>query len=125
MDAIDTELLAKNGWAVGFLITSLQLMAFVMAGYLWLTVHAFRKGETSIGVIFTILLVIIGGGWTLGVVLGLIVGWTKARRWQIRGFMAGWTTLILLALINLAISAVMRKMSMEDWREWFGWLPGF
>jgi hypothetical protein len=125
MDAPDAEMLAKNAWAVGFLVTSLQLYALVIAGYLWLIVTTFQKGEKSLGIIFAVLFIFLGGGWVLGVLLGLIIGWTKVARWQIRGFMTGWTILILIASLNLTISILMRKMSRDDWREWFAWLPAF
>jgi len=125
MGAVDPELLAQNGWAVGFLVTSLQLSALVMTGFLWLTFRAYRHGDTSVGVLFTVLLLLVGGGWVLGVLLGLILGWVLVRRWRVGWFMAWWSALILLTVANLTLAVVMRKMSREEWREWFGWLPEF
>jgi ABC-type Mn2+/Zn2+ transport system permease subunit len=122
---VDAELLAQNGWAVGFLIAALQLSVFTLAGFVWLTARAYQRGDTAIGVLFTVLLLLIGGGWVLGVLLGLILGWVRVRRWQAREFMAGWSLLFLLAAGNLALAVLMRKMSREEWREWFGWLPQF
>ncbi len=58
----NAELVTKNGGAVGFLVASLQLSVFVMAGFVWLTVWAYRRGDTAVGILFTILLVIVGGG---------------------------------------------------------------
>lgn len=96
-----------------------------MTGFVWLTAWAYRKGDTALGVPFTALLLLVGGGWVLGVLLGLTPGWVRARRWQARGFMAGWSLLSLLAAGDLALAVLMRKMSREEWRERFGRLPQF
>ncbi|MBA4192628.1 MAG: hypothetical protein C0467_32065, partial [Planctomycetaceae bacterium] len=79
MGSVDAELLTKNGWAAGFLVASLQLCVFIMIGFVWLTVHAYRSGDAAIGVLFTILILIVGGGWMAGVVLGLVFGWIWVR----------------------------------------------
>jgi hypothetical protein len=119
----DAEWAAKNGWAVGFMVATLQLSAFVMAGFVWLTVRAYRRGDTAVGVLFTVLLVIVGGGWVAGVLLGLVFGWVWVRRWQVRQFMLWWSGLVWLLVGNFALSVAMRKMSVEEWQDWFGWLP--
>ena len=110
----DAELLTKNGWAVGFLLASLELCVLVMTGFLWLTIRAYRRGDTAIGALFTVLWILVGGGWVLGVILGLLFGWIWVRRWQAGWFMCGWSLLIFLAAGNLALAIVMKKMSQEE-----------
>ncbi|VTR96697.1 unnamed protein product [Gemmata massiliana] len=123
MKAESIELITKSGWAYGFLIAFLQLSVFVMAGYLWLTVRAFRRGDTAVGILFAALWLLIGGGWLAGVLLGLVFGWVWVRRWNALPFMIVWSILVVLAIGNFALAGVMMKMSLDDWRAYFGWLP--
>ena len=48
-----------------------------------------------------------------------------SARWQMRQFMFWWSGLVLLLACNFTLAVVMRKMSVEAWRDWFGWLPSF
>ncbi len=123
MKAESIELITKNGWAGGLLIASLQLSVLVMAGYVWLTVRAFRRGETAVGILFSALGFLVGGGWCAGVLLGLVFGWVWVRRWNALPFMIVWSTLVALVIGNFALACVMKKMSLDEWRVYFGWLP--
>ncbi|MBX9579826.1 MAG: hypothetical protein K2X87_05910 [Gemmataceae bacterium] len=123
MDAAAVELVTKDRWTVGLMVAGLQLLVLVMAGYVWLAARAYRRGDKAIGVILTVLFLLAGGGWSVGVPLALALGWASARRWQVGWFMAAWTLVILLAAADIALAAVMKGMSLDEWRAAFGWLP--
>jgi hypothetical protein len=121
--AAEAEMLSKNAWAAVFLVATVALSILVLAGLLYLTIRAYQCGDTAIGVLLTVLWVVVGGGWMAGVLVGLVCGWTLSARWQVRTFMKWWTALIVLAGATFALSAVIKKMSLDVWRAWFGWLP--
>ena len=120
--AADPELAAKGAWAAGFLVAELQLTAPVLAGLVWPTVRAYRRKDTATGLRLTVLLALGPGGWSVGVPLGLILGWASARRWQVWRLMAGWSALVLTVRANFALAAAMKRMPVEEWSRCFGWL---
>jgi hypothetical protein len=117
--------LTKQIWTFAFLFAGLQLTIVVLGGYLWLIVLFFRKRETAVGLLCTLLLPIIGGGWLLGTIIGLLFGWKWAKRWSIQGFMSFWSLAILLAIVNISPFAIMSSMSLDKWQHYFGWLYSF
>ncbi len=122
---MDQELLTKQSWGCGLLVAGLQMLAVVLACYLRLVVELFRRREYTVGVLFAVLFLLVGGGWTLGALAGLPVGWRYARRWGLRPWMAVWSLALVGGLANIAAGGVLLKMSVPGWREWFGWLPPF
>ena len=122
---MDPVLLTKQSWANGFLLAFLQLSALVLVCYVVMIVRLFRRKERALGWLCALLNLMIGGGQVVGVLIGLIFGWMKARAWGIRTFMAFWTALFLLALLNLAALFVALQLSKSDWQDYLGWLPSF
>lgn len=122
---MDEALLTKQSWGCGLLVAGLQLLLVVLACYLRLVVELFRLREYVVGVLFAVLFLFVGGGWTLGVLTGLPVGWRYARRWGIRPWMAVWSLALAGGLTNLAVGGWLLAMPASRWREWFGWVPLF
>jgi hypothetical protein len=119
---VDAELLTMEAYSRGFLVAACELAALVMAGVVYLTVLAYRKKHTAVGVLLTIQLLSFVLTFA-SVLIGLVVGWVRARRWQITRFMIWWTALVLLAWGNLILAGVMSKMTLDEWRAAFWWLP--
>ena len=122
---VDEALLTKQSWGCGVVVAGLQMLLVVLTCYLRLVVELFRRREYVVGVLFAVLLLFVGGGWTLGVLAGLPVGWWYARRWGIRPWMAVWSLALAGGLANLAVGGWLLAMPSGRWREWFGWVPPF
>jgi len=116
------ELLTQQAWTISFLLAGLQWSALVVIGYFWLTILFFRKHNTAVGLLCILLLPF---GWFVGVFVGLLFGWTRAKRWSIQTFMTSWSATIVLAIINFVLFGIMQSMSLDEWQDHFGWLPRF
>jgi hypothetical protein len=122
---MDGDLLTKQSWGCGLLVAGLQILGVVLICYIRLVLEMFRRREYLIGVLFSVLFLFIGGGWVLGVLTGLPVGWRNARRWDIRAWMVVWTLALVGGLANIAVGGLLLKMPIAEWREWFAWVPPF
>ena len=120
---MDDDLLTQKVWTNTFLLSSLQLTAIVLVGYLYLIILFFRKNSAAAGLLCTLLLPCVGFGWVLGAFVGLMFGWTMAKKWSIRSFMAFWSATIVLAIVNYALFLIMVRMQLDEWLDHFGWLP--
>ena len=120
---MDEVFLTKTCWGHGLFVASLQCFLVVLACYLRFVVELFLRREFVLGVIFSILFMVVGAGWSVGVLAGVIVGWRQAREWKIRAWMTVWAIALLAAIINMALSVWLIHMTMADWQKWFGWLP--
>jgi hypothetical protein len=107
-----------RGWLDGIAIALLELLAPVVACYLALTIVFFRKGETAVGILCTICIVIFGL-IPFGIILALIFGWRNATRWQIKAFMTVWTGLVILVTLHLAAMVVLREVDSTAVRAFF------
>lgn len=87
-------------------------------------IELFRRREYVVGGLFAALFVLVGG-WTLGVPVGLPVGWRYARQWGIRPWMTVWYLALAAGVANLAAGVWLATLPMARWREWFGWVPPF
>jgi hypothetical protein len=116
---MDAALLAKQSWGTGLVIAGVQLLLMVMACYLRLVVEMVRRREYTLGILFAGLFLLIGGGWAVGVLVGLPVGWRNATRWNLRGWMTFWTLALVLGLVNVGAGLVLLQLPVEQWREWF------
>lgn len=122
---MDETLLTKQSWGCGLLVAGLQMLLVVLACYLRLVLELFRRREYVVGVLFAVLFLFVGGGWTLGVLTGLPVGWRYSQRWGIRPWMVVWSLALVGGLANLTVGGWLLAMPAGRWREWFGWVPPF
>ena len=122
---MDEALLTKQSWVCGLLVAGFQMLAVVLACYLRLVVELFRRREYVVGGLFAVLFALVGGGWTLGVLAGLPVGWRYARLWGLRAWMAVWSLALAGGLANIAAAVWLSTLSLDRWREWFWWVPPF
>jgi hypothetical protein len=120
---MNDDLLTQDAWTFAFLIAAVELTVVVFVGYLRLTILFFRKRDAAVGLLCSLLLLLPGCGWLLGVFVGLLFGWTRARRWGVESFMAFWSAVVLLAVVNYALFLVMGPMPVDRWQHYFGWLP--
>src|SRR5262245_37564099 len=70
-----------------------------------LIVQFFKKGEVSFGIVCTVM------GFCclpLGVPIALVLGWMKARAWQMLTFMTLWTALVVLVGAQIGGAAFWR-----------------
>ena len=116
---MDETLLTKQSWCCGLLVAGFQMLVIVLICYLRLVVEMFRRREYLVGALFAFMFLLVGGGWTLGVLAGLPVGWRYARRWGIRPWMAVWTLAMMCGLCNIAAAAWLHSLSVEQWQAWF------
>src|SRR5262245_34760240 len=113
------EFIWEMAWRRAIGIAFLQMAAIVYVFYLGLIVLFFRKREVSFGILCGICAVV-PFAQPVGVLLGLIFGWLRAGRWQIKGFMALWTAIVMVAVLDLAAIIVLRSLDAETLRWLFG-----
>jgi hypothetical protein len=101
------------------------MLAVVLACYLRLIVELFRRREYVAGSLFAALFVLVGGGWAIGVLAGLPVGWRYAGRWGIRPWMTVWSVALAGGLANIVAGVWVSNLTVGRWQEWFGWVPPF
>lgn len=85
-------------WRRALGLASLELLALVILGYIGLTVYFFAKREIAVGIVCAVCTV---PGLPVGILIALAFGWLRASRWQIKAFMALWTGLVALLLLNV------------------------
>jgi hypothetical protein len=122
---MDQALLTKQSWGCGFMVAGIQLLLVVVACQLRLVIELFRRREYVVGALFALMFLFVGGGWTLGALVGLPVGWREARRWGIRPWMAVWSLALAAGLANIVIGGLLFNMSLVRWQQWFWWVPKF
>ncbi len=106
-------------WLRAFQLTFVELFAVVYIFYLVLIVIFFYKREIGFGIICSFCAVFCPAE-PIGVLLALLFGWFKAAQLQIRTFMAFWTVLVALAILNLAVALVIHNIDMMTWERYFG-----
>ena len=116
---------AQHSWAYGFWFAGFQMLAIVMICYVRFVIELFRRGEKVYGWIFGICLVFIGGGWTIGVLAGLPLGWKYASKWKFNPWMVVWSLALVGSLANLLVGGLLLSLSLHNWRRYFGWVPSF
>ncbi|VTS06811.1 hypothetical protein [Tuwongella immobilis] len=122
---MDAAWLTKQAWSTGFLVAGLELLVIALACFARLVIELFRRREVIVGVLFAGMLLMIGGGWVLGVLAGLPVGWRYTRQWGIRPWMVVWSLALIGGVGNILLGGMLLHMSVPDWKEWFGWVPPF
>ena len=125
MDQVEAAELTKQSWAYGFLLAALQAFLVTLLCYLRFVVELFRRREYLAGAVFATLFILVGGGWTLGVLAALPLGWRYAKRWEIRGWILLWSVSLVVGLMNLGAGVMLAKMSVESWLSRFSWVPVF
>lgn len=115
----------KAAWECGLFVAALQMLAIVVVCYLRLVVEMYRRRAYTVGVLFTILFLLAGGGLSIGVFVGLPVGWKYSRDWGIRPWMAVWSLALVGSISNIVTAIWFRSMNSEEWFDLFGWLPPF
>jgi hypothetical protein len=122
---VNDIMLTKQSWVFGLMVASLEMFAIALICYLRLVIELFRRREYVLGVILAVLFVFVGGGWTVGLVVGLPIGWLHALRGQIRAWLAVWSIALVAGIANLLIAIWMSQMTKAEWTNWFGWVPPF
>lgn len=115
--AADSKALAVSS----LLVAAAEFTVGVMICYLVQLVRFFRRRETAVGILCLLCLLLGGGGLLLGVPVALIFGWLRARRWGTGTFMALFTGLLVVTVLNVTVAAVIRfGITAEQWAGWFG-----
>ena len=70
-----------------------SLVCFIC--YVLLLIQMFQRGMVGLGIAFIALTVCCG----LGMLIGLIYGWTKARVWNLNNLMTVWTVAFAIDLV--------------------------
>jgi hypothetical protein len=115
---IPEEFIQEMAWRRGLGIAFVEIFAVVYVGYIGLIVLFFRKSEVAIGIICTVC-AILCMAQPIGVLLALTFGWMKASQWQIRAFMALWSVLVALAVLNFSATLVLKQLDAATLRALF------
>jgi hypothetical protein len=113
------EFIWEMAWRRALGLALLQLLVPVVGCYLGMLVAFYRKREWSAAALCTFCLVFTPA-LPVGLLLALAVGWLRARRWQVRSFMAVWTCLVVLAALDVAAVLVLRDLDGASLRHLFG-----
>jgi hypothetical protein len=97
---IPEEFIQKMAWRRALGIALVEICAIIYVSYLALTVLFFRKFEVAVSIVFAAC-AIICCAQAVGILVALVFGWMKASQWKIRGFMALWTALVVVAVLDL------------------------
>ena len=116
---IPEEFIQEMAWRRALGIALVEICAVIYVSYLALTVLFFRKSEVAVGIVCAVCAVLCLAQ-PIGVVVALVFGWMKASKWQMRAFMALWSALVALALLNIIALLVLRQLDAATLRALFG-----
>jgi hypothetical protein len=113
------EFIWEMAWRRALGLALFQMLIPIAGCYLGMLVAFYRKREWAPAILCTFCLVFLPA-WPVGVLLALTFGWLRARRWQIGSFMALWTCLVVLAILDVVAALVLRDMDGASLRRLFG-----
>lgn len=113
---MSSQLFFQETWAVGLFLASLHFFAISLVCYLRLIAALFRHREYLVGVLLAAFFLVPGGGWVIGSVVGLCVGWRYSREWNIRGWLIVWSVALGIGAVDLALVVWLKDLSLENWR---------
>jgi len=95
-------------WVNRLAFASLEWVFAVFVCQIVAGVIAIRNRQSAMGIVLVATAILCFPGLLIGVPLGLVYGWTKARRWQIRTFMIFWTAIVIIATLNVVAYLMVR-----------------
>jgi predicted MFS family arabinose efflux permease len=100
--AMASEISLLTEFQIGLAIAGAEFAVGVLGCYCLMIVEFFRRRETALAILCVGCLLLCIIGLPLGVPVAIIFGWMRARRWSMQPFMALWTGLLVVMLLNFA-----------------------
>ncbi len=116
---MEQEYIWQMAWQRAFGLTLLHMLIPVVGCYLGILIAFYRHQEWSVAVLCTFCLVLCPA-LPVGILLALGFGWMRARRWQMRSFMAVWSCLVVLVVLDVVAAVVLRDLDGATLRRLFG-----
>lgn len=97
-----SEITLLTDFQIGLAIAGAEFAVGVVGCYCLMTVAFFRRRETAMAILCVGCLMACPIGLPFGVPVAIIFGWMRARHGSMQTFMALWTGLFVVMLLNFA-----------------------